>query len=180
MDQLDLDTVHLVGHSMGTVICQHMAAAAPDRIAGMVLLGPLAEPPDAARPALVDRAGAARSEGMLAIADAISDAALSKETKLESPNAQGFVREMLLRQPAEGYALSCLALAESRAVDAAMIQCPVLLVTGDQDGVAPEARVAAMHKSLPHSDMHVLDGCGHWTLSERDAEVVQLMREFMG
>lgn len=179
MDQLGLDRVHLVGHSMGTVICQHMAVAAPERISGMVLLGPLAAPPEAARPAIAERARSARSDGMLGIANAIADAALSKETKAENPNAQGFVREMLLRQPAEGYALSCLALSEAQAADAAAIQCPVLLVTGDQDGVAPEANVASLHQSLPHSDMHVLKGCGHWTLTERDADVIPLMRDFL-
>ncbi len=36
---------HLVGHSMGTIVCQHIAAAHPSRVASMVLLGPLAEPP---------------------------------------------------------------------------------------------------------------------------------------
>lgn len=179
LDELGVDKVQLIGHSMGTIVCQHIAIAAPARISGMVLLGPLAAPPDAARPAIAERAEAARSDGMLAIANAIADAALSRETKAEKPNAQGFVREMLLRQPAEGYALSCLALSEAQAADASAIHCPVLLITGDQDGVAPEANVASLDKSLPHSEMHVLEGCGHWTLSERDAEVVQLMRDFL-
>lgn len=179
LDELGVDKVLLVGHSMGTIVCQHMAVAAPERISAMVLLGPLAAPPDAARPVIAERAKAARSNGMLAIANAIADGALSRETKAENPNAQGFVREMLLRQPAEGYALSCLALSEAQAADAAAIHCPVLLVTGDQDGVAPQASVALLHESLARSDMHVLERCGHWTMSERDADVVRLMRDFL-
>jgi pimeloyl-ACP methyl ester carboxylesterase len=179
LDQLKIDKVQLVGHSMGTIICQHIAVAAPGRITGMVLLGPLSEPPEAARSAISDRAKAARTDGMLAIANAIADAALATKTKADNPNAQGFVREMLLRQPAEGYALSCIALSRAKAADLSAIQCPVLLVTGDQDAVAPEANVALLHKSLAHSEMHVLGDCGHWTMTERDTEVIQLMSAFL-
>ena len=178
LDEHDVDSVRLVGHSMGTIVCQHMAAARPGLFENLVLLGPLAAPPEAAREAIAGRATTARENGMSGIADAISEGALSVETKAENPNAQGFVREMLMRQPAEGYALSCLALASAQAADAAAVNCPVLLITGDQDGVAPESNVNVLNEALPQSDMHVLKGCGHWTLTERDSEVIALMRAF--
>jgi 3-oxoadipate enol-lactonase len=63
--------VHLAGHSMGTIICQHFAASHPDLVASLVLVGGFPEPPAGARTALRERAAKARREGMSAIADAI-------------------------------------------------------------------------------------------------------------
>ena len=48
LDALAAKATHLVGHSMGTIICQHLAASYPDRVKSMALLGPLAEPPEPA------------------------------------------------------------------------------------------------------------------------------------
>ena len=57
--------VHLAGHSLGTIICQHFAATYPEMVLSLALVGAFAEPPEAARKALRDRAAKARSEGMV-------------------------------------------------------------------------------------------------------------------
>lgn len=179
LDEMNIAEVHLVGHSMGTIVCQHIAASAPNRIKDMVLLGPLAEPPDAAREALTARAETARSDGMPGIADIIADASLSAATKANKPNVQGFVREMVLRQPAEAYALSCLALAAASQADPSSIHCRTLLVSGEEDGVAPEANVRKLGEQIANSSVTVLDDCGHWTLTERPRAVVELVQQFL-
>ena len=143
-----------------------------------MLLGPLAEPPEPARGALKDRAELARSKGMTGIADVISDVALSKDTKRNKPNVQGFVREMLMRQLPEAYAVSCLALAGAERADPAAISAPCLLVTGDEDGVAPPASAQSLEADLSSAKLHVLDNCGHWTVTEKPTEVVSLMTSF--
>lgn len=180
MDGLEVQSFRLIGHSMGTIVCQHIALAASDRVKDMVLLGPLAQPPEPARDALAQRAGVARDQGMTGIANTIADVALSVETKRDNPNGQGFVREMLLRQSGEGYAQSCIALSEAQAADAGALTMPVLLITGDQDGVAPPANVSLLDEALPHSEFKLLEGCGHWTLTEKDQEVLELIRGFYG
>ena len=178
LDKMDIAEVHLVGHSMGTIVCQQMAASAPGRVKDMVLLGPLAEPPDPARDAIRARAEAARSDGMYGIANTIADVSLSSATKRDKPNVQGFVREMVLRQPAEAYALSCLALAAAKQADPSLIDSRTLLITGDEDGVAPEANVRKLGEQISGSSVEVLDNCGHWTLTERPRAVIELMKRF--
>lgn len=180
LDSMDVNKVHLVGHSMGTIVCQHMAAMQPHRVSSLVLLGPLAEPPAAARGALEDRAELARKHGMTPIADTISDVALSKATKRDKPNVQAFVREMLMRQSPEGYAVSCLALARAQRADPSAIKATCLLVTGDEDGVAPPANVKELESDLSSAELHVLDECGHWTVTERPGKVISLMTSYYG
>ncbi len=178
LDAMGIEKARVMGHSMGTIVCQHMTAMAPDRVLDLVLLGPLSQAPEPARPALKDRAGLAREKGMESIADIIADVALSKDTKASNPNVQGFVRELIIRQDAEGYALSCVALSESTQADPTKITCPTILITGDEDGVAPPANVEVLNGQLPNSEMHVLAQCGHWTPNERTQEVNTLIQNF--
>ena len=170
MDALGLEAFHLVGHSMGTVVCQHIAVSQPERVHDLVLLGPLAEPPEAARDALRSRAEAAEREGMDGIANTIADVALSKATKQANPVVVGFVRELLMRQDPRGYAASAAQLKQ--------IRCRTLLITGDEDGVAPPDRVAELEKQLPNASCEILSDCGHWTLLERPERTIELMRTF--
>ena len=50
--RLGVARAHFVGHSLGTIVCQHLAASAPALVRSLALFGPLMAPPDAARTAL--------------------------------------------------------------------------------------------------------------------------------
>jgi 3-oxoadipate enol-lactonase len=170
--------VHLAGHSMGTVICQHFAAAHPEQVASLALIGAFAEPPAAARNALRERAAKARGEGMRGVADAIVAGGTSDDTKTNQPAAAAFVRESLMAQPAEGYARNCEALAEATAANLSRIACRVLLVTGDQDRTAPPDVARAMASAIDDAHVQVLPGCGHWATIERAKQVNYAMTLF--
>ena len=71
MKNAGIETAHFVGHSMGTVICQHLAVKVPEAVRSLALIGPIHAPADAGRAALRERAARARAEGMVPIADAI-------------------------------------------------------------------------------------------------------------
>jgi pimeloyl-ACP methyl ester carboxylesterase len=178
MASLGIGKAHLAGHSMGTVVCQHVAAKHPDKVASLVLFGPLPEPAEAGRGPLRDRAATARSKGMLPVADATVQAATSADTKENQPVAAGFIRELVMRQDAEGYARNCEALAEARAADLKAIACPTLLVTGDEDKVGPPATAEAMARLIPQARVVVLEKCGHWTGIERPREANAAVTRF--
>lgn len=180
LDALGLASAHLVGHSMGTITCQHLAAAAPERVRDLVLLGPLAEPPEAARPTLAARGHTALAEGMDGIADLICERGLAPTTRARHPVVTGFVRELLQRQRPEAYARHCQALSEAVRADPARIRCSVLLVSGTEDTTSPPASVATLAASLPNATRIELPDCGHWTMLEQPAAVVAAMHEFYG
>jgi pimeloyl-ACP methyl ester carboxylesterase len=170
--------VHLAGHSLGTIICQHYAARHADRVASLALVGAFPEPPEAARKALKDRAAKVRAEGMAAIADAIVAAGTSDDTKANNPAAATFVRESIMAQPAEGYARACEALSGLHRADLSGLRCPALLLTGDQDRTAPPDTGAALAGTIPGAEFRVLDGCGHWATIERAKQVNYAMTLF--
>ena len=48
-DRLDVRRAHFVGHSLGTIVCLHLAARFPALVRSLALFGPLLAPPEAAR-----------------------------------------------------------------------------------------------------------------------------------
>ncbi len=156
----------LVGHSMGTLLAQHMAVTAPRRVSGLILFGALSEPPEAARQGLLERAETAQRHGMAGIADTVADTSLSAQSRAGNPVAHAFVRESLMRQPPAGYAAHCRALARAQAFAPMKIHPPVRLITGADDPVAPPAMAEALNRALPRSKLDILPGVGHWPMLE--------------
>jgi pimeloyl-ACP methyl ester carboxylesterase len=183
--RLNIGRAHWIGHSLGTIVCQHLAVGAPGLVKSIALFGPLIAPPEAARTAIRTRAAKARGEGtagMHEIALGLVGAALSADTRQRSPLAVAFVRESLMRQDPDGYARTCEALAEAEAAAVERIEAPVLLVTGDEDGVAPPQQVRAFAEKLHRAQsarVAVLPRCGHWTPIERPDECARELREFL-
>jgi len=173
--------VHVIAHSLGTIVAQHLAVREPSVVRSLALFGPLPAPPDAARANIRARAEQARNEGvggMQAIADALVQASTSAETKARRPTAVAFVRESLMRQDPEGYAATCDALADAQAAEITNIACPTLLVTGDEDVVAPPQSVRGMAQKIAGSRAETLRGCGHWTPVEKPDECMELVKRF--
>ena len=163
---LQLERVHVVAHSLGTIVAFHLATTVPRLVRSLVLFGPLLCPPDAARAGLRGRGEQARQ------------ASISTETRTRHPVAVAAVRELLMRQCPEGYARTCDALADARAADVATIACPTLLVTGDEDAIAPAQSVRQIGERIPGARVEVLSRCGHWTMLEKPDECDALLRRF--
>ena len=173
---LGIGRAYLVGHSMGTLLCQYMAAAAPDRVSGMALFGPILEPPSAARQGLLARADDAQRAGMSGIADAVAGASVSDASDRDHPVTRVFVRESLMRQDPAGYAAHCRALAAAEPADHGRIACPVLLATGAADPVAPPAMAEALSHAIPNTRLEVVADAGHWMTIETPRRAADLLR----
>jgi 3-oxoadipate enol-lactonase len=178
MQRANVERAHVVAHSMGTIVATHLAASEPGRVASLALFGPLLTPPEPARAALRARAAKAREGDMQPIADALLQSSVAAETRTKRPAAVAFVRESLMRQDPESYARTCEALADMVPADTSRIECPTLLVTGDEDIVAPPQAVRMMGERIIGSRVEVLRGCGHWTPVEKPEECVGLLKRF--
>ncbi|MCP4329464.1 MAG: alpha/beta fold hydrolase [Alphaproteobacteria bacterium] len=163
---------HFVGHSMGTLICQYIAAERPETVASLVLFGPILEPPTAARAALKERAEVARSAGMAAIADAVAAGSVADG----HPAAAAFVRESLMRQDPAGYAAHCSTLSVADVADHAAIGCPTLLIAGDKDPVAPVDMARHLQQAIAGARLEIVPGVGHWMMLEAPQRSAELLR----
>jgi 3-oxoadipate enol-lactonase len=179
MQRAAVERAHVLAHSMGTIVAAHLAASEPGRVASLALFGPLLAPPEPARAAIRARAAKAREGDMQPIADGLVHSSVAAETRAKRPVAVAFVRESLLAQDPDGYARTCEALAAMEPADTSRIECPTLLVTGDEDMVAPPQAVRMMGERIAGSRVEVLRGCGHWTPVEKPEECAGLLKRFL-
>ncbi|SAL85387.1 alpha/beta hydrolase [Caballeronia arvi] len=181
LSELGVTKAHVVAHSMGTIVAQHLAIKHRELVKSLALFGPLLAPPEQGRPGIQARAALSREKGIAGvqeIAEAILKGATSAETKAQRPVTIALVRESVMRQSPEGYAQSCEALAGAQAAEVEKISVPTLLVTGDEDGVGQPAAVEAIGERIAGSKVTVLSGCGHWTTFEKPAECADELKAF--
>jgi pimeloyl-ACP methyl ester carboxylesterase len=179
LDALDVSTATVVGHSMGTLVVRDLATRYPDKVTGLVLLGAVREPAEAVRQAQRDRAATLRANGTAVVAPAVVANALSESTRQDKPEVAAFVRELIMRQDAEGYARNCEALANATDPGPVASGLPLLLITGSDDKVGPPEASREIADAHGSATVEVLPGVGHWTALEAAGPVTDLLRKFL-
>jgi len=174
-----LSSVHLVGHSYGSIVGQHFAQRHPECVRSLGLVGAFRAPADPVRKALRERAATARKDGMAGIADATVQMGTAAETKAARPAVAGFVRELVMRQDPAGYAATCEALAATDAADLSGVKVAACVLTGDEDATSPPLVGRQLATALPGAQFHLIARCGHWTPLEQPLEVNRLLLEFL-
>ena len=173
------DKVVVVGHSMGTLIARSLAARHTGSVGGLVLLGAVARLTSRAQLALRERAAILRTEGTVAVASGIVASALSAETRASRPEVAAFVRELVMRQDAEGFARNCEALATSGEPYPISPDIPLRLIAGSEDKVAPPQVSRDLRDAHPSARVTVIDGIGHWIALEAASTVTSELRNFL-
>ncbi len=176
---LELPAVTLVGHSMGTLVAQHLAARRPEVVDNLVLVGGISyfEPP--ARDTYRRRAERAEADGMDALVDDWLPGALAPRTAAKLPQLVGLLREMFLRNDPASYAKSCRALADAPPLRREDIGQPTLLLVGDHDRSTPIAMAEELHREIPVSQVRVVAGAAHWAALEQPDALAAAILEFL-
>lgn len=158
----------VIGHSMGGRVALEAVALAPERIIALGLLGTgahgLVSGEEEGRRALVRLA---RAEGMTAVARAWLPPMLAVRSRSNPATVDGITR-MLERCDPEVFALQQEALLNrpDRSGLLSRIVCPTLLVVGEEDSLFPPALHADMARTIPRSDLHILEHAGHMAPAE--------------
>jgi len=173
LDALGVARAQVAGLSIGGLIAQAIAAAAPDRVTALVLCDTaLAIPPASG---WQERAATVRRAGMAAIADAVM-ARWITPPNANTPAAQG-MRAMLLATAPEGYAASAEAIGAWPGVSG--LTAPALVLVGDQDQATTPAMAAAMAAAIPGATLHEIPNAAHIATMEQPDAVTQAMAAFL-
>lgn len=171
----------VIAHSMGCFIALTLAQRHPELVSKLILIGPPPSPlPQPAQTGSIARASTVRSQGVAAVVDAIITAGTSTKSKTDNPVAIAAVRMSLLGQDPEGYAKGCTALAGvTKALDVDHIKASTLIITGDEDKVAPPSACEALAKQIQGTKVEVLGGVGHWHVFEDVKGVAKAVGQFL-
>ncbi len=183
-----LKRVMLVGHSMGSLVALHCATLAPERVAGIALIGTAA--PMKVSEALLK---AARDDEARAF-DMInfwSHASLSARPGCPGPGFSVFVQNRrLMERQTPGVLLSDFLAcnAYEQAFECAdTLACPSLFILGAQDLMTPpkaaralidRVRQSASVLGLAAPEVVDVTACGHALMSEQPDAVLGALRSF--
>ena len=176
MDALGVGRAHVCGLSLGGVIAIAMHAAAPDRCASLIIADSFAVHPDGQ--AIHDRSVAAsQSMTMRELAEARSGVLLGSETA-NALRAE-VIETMAAIDPA-AYRLGAAAvwLADQRD-RAAAIDCPTLILVGDEDGITPPALSEELHALAANSRLEVIPRAGHLANAEQPEAFNEAIESFL-
>ena len=184
LDTLGIGTVDIIGNSMGGAIALSIAAARPQAVRRLLLMGSMGVA--MALPQGLDAVwgytpGAEQMRRVIGLfahnRDLITDelVELRYSASLDPPVRDSWAA--MFPEPRQRWvddlALSGAALA--------VLGAPVLLVHGRDDRVVPwRSSSAQLVDLLPDARLHVLSRCGHWTMIERTADFLAVVQPFLG
>jgi 3-oxoadipate enol-lactonase len=176
LDHLGVRDCVFVGLSIGGMIAQGLAVKRLDLVRGMVISNTAARIGTAQM--WEDRIAAIRAGGIEALADAVMERWFSKAFR--RTEALTAWRNMLTRQPAEGY-MGCAAAISGTDFYAttATLTLPTLAIAGSEDGSTPPDLVRETADLVRGSRFHLMRGAGHLPCVEKPGEYAELLTEFL-
>ncbi|MBO6757598.1 MAG: alpha/beta fold hydrolase [Roseibium sp.] len=164
LDHLQLDAPHIVGHSIGGMVAQELAAIHPDRLRSLVLS---ATSPAFGRPdGDFQRTFIAARLGPLDAGKTMADVARSVIPELigDAPDPEGtaLAEDCMSRVPAGTYGsmMQCLVTFDRRET-LGSIAVPTLVLAGEKDTQAPAPMMEKMAGRIPGAQYVCLKGAGH-------------------
>ncbi|KAH8646992.1 3-oxoadipate enol-lactone hydrolase-like protein [Tricladium varicosporioides] len=179
LDEIKVEKVVVVGHSMGGIVASFMAGEWKERVEGVVLLGPVNPTPGMAA-VFEKRIEAVKQNGLESLANSIPTAATgSWSTSLH----HAFIRSLILGTSPEGYVSLCTVIARAKEPNYSAITVPLLLLAGEDDKTSPLESSKSIFESYGTSSakkrLEILKGVGHWHCVEAPDRVGSLATEFI-
>lgn len=158
LQHVDSGPVVVIGHSMGSQIAAELAARHPSLVEGVVLAGPTVNK-------------AARNIGAQArylLTDLVGERPLviwrgAREYLRGGPHLFRKMRATIVHEPEDAFV---------------RIKCPVLVLRGESDPLAPMSWCREILDAIPGADLEVIPDHGHGTLISDSEPAARLIHEF--
>ncbi len=176
LDHLGVRDCVFVGLSIGGMIAQGLAVKRLDLVRGMVISNTAAK--IGTRELWDTRIAGVRSGGIESLADAVMERWFSRAFRA-TPELTGW-RNMLVRQPAEGYIGCSAAIAGADFyTTTASLTLPTLAIAGSEDGSTPPDLVRETADLVKGSRYHLIRGAGHLPCVEAPEEYARVLTDFL-
>lgn len=178
LDYLKIDRAHFVGHSMGGLISQEIAAHHLDRMITMVLSDSTGYyPPPMGTTGLEARLKNIENATMVEIAEIITNGACRPGA---AEKVKDEVRRLFASNRKEPYRQATISTlkADYREYHNKML-LPTLIMVGEFDQTTPLAYAKFLKTALPFSQLAIIPMAAHMTKLENPQEYNRLLAEFL-
>lgn len=178
LDHVGARDIIICGLSVGGLIAQNVAARRRRQVKQLILCD------TAHRIGTAEswntRISAIEAHGIESLADTVMERWFTPAFRAGRTEELAGCRNMLVRQPAAGYAATCVALREADQTEMVKaLDMPTLCIVGDQDGSTPPDLVRSMAELIPGARFEIIAGAGHIPCIEQPKSLVASMRNFL-
>ncbi len=176
------EPVIMAGLSMGGYVAFEFLRQFPHQVRGLGLFSTRAgADTEQAREKRLKTAQSIRDSGLGPFAKSILPNLLGKTTLESKPDLVDETKRMILENNSEGIASALLAMADRQDSTEllASIQCPTLIIAGNEDSLIPFSEAETMHRKIPNSQLHIIEKAGHLVNLEQPEEFQKILEEFL-
>jgi pimeloyl-ACP methyl ester carboxylesterase len=182
LDALHIETCVLGGLSMGGYVAFAFYRKYSPRVRALILADtrPQADTAEG-RAAREENARLAEREGSQALAERFLPKLLTAETLQEPTGTTARLRAMMEAATPTGMAgaLRGMALRPDSTDLLSQIQCPTLLLVGEEDGLTPPADAQLMARSIPHTQLVTIPHAAHLANMEQPEAFNRALSAFL-
>lgn len=159
---LDIAQTHLVGISMGGMIGQLFALQYPDKLLSLILCSTTSRYPTDIRSVWEERIRTVEAYGIEPMVEPAVQRWFTSSFRERRPDVMEHVRTMLRHTPPQGYIGCCHAIPTMNTTDRLrQVQCPTLIIAGEDDPGTPPAMAREIHAAIPSSELATLRSASH-------------------
>lgn len=170
----------LVGLSMGGYVALEIMRRAPERVSALALIGCRADPDTAAQTARRESLIARAAHSYPRVIESLMSSMVLPENT-GTPEVGSAFQSMANSLGVEVFVRQERAIMgrqDSRPVLPG-IQCPTLLIAGQQDLIAPPETQREMAAAIPGARLALIERCGHLATLEQPDQVAVILRDWL-
>ena len=189
LDDLGLDNMPVVGHSLGGMFAAELAAIQPARFSHVALVAPFGlwddsdQIPDLFSIPLPELAAGmyANVESEPAVAVATAPSARMTEVDPDTAEGQATISYLVERSKSMSTAAKYLWPIPNRGLSKRLhrVTQPALIIWGDKDGVVPPGYADRFAAKMPNAAVHVVPDAAHMVVDEQPGHVAGLIESLL-
>lgn len=181
MDALGVGRAHFCGISLGGMIAQHVALAAPQRIDRLVLVSTTSGYSAEARALWTERIAGVRANGMAPLVQPTLERWFTPPYRAAHPQVMERIGGLVGATPPAGYIGSGQAIARLDTTDRLKeLRCPTLVIAGAEDAGTPPAMGRTIADRVPGACYELIPSASHLCNIEQAQAFDRLLLDFLG
>ena len=180
LDALNIARTHFVGLSMGGMIGQYFALAAPQRLNKLVIANSTSRIPSEAGPLWDERIAIVRAEGCAGVVEGTLGRWFTPGFRAARPDATQRIGKLIADTPPAGY-IGCAGAIRHLDITARIgaIVVPTLVIAGADDPGTPPAMSEVIAAAIPGARLEIIPSASHLSCIEQPETFNRLVANFL-